>query len=263
MKKQTLSKYIDDLQSKGNYVFLRKNAISTLGISSSVFNAAASRLIQKGRILSVRQGFYVTVPLEYKNVGAIPASWFIDDLMQFHQQPYYVGLLSAATLYGAAHQQSQEFQVITNKVFRPIIVGRTPIHFFVKKNATTVFTNQIKTATGYMRVSTPELTALDLLKYVDAVGQMHNVVTVIAELAEKIDAQKLIEVAAQTEPAIAQRLGYLLDTFANSFSTKLLHEWLSKKNMIFTALIPGKSCNTAKKNQKWKLWINEEVEIDI
>ena len=33
--------------------------------------------------------------------------------MEFIAKPYYVGLLSAAALYGVAHQQPQEFFIIT------------------------------------------------------------------------------------------------------------------------------------------------------
>ena len=49
---------------------------------------------------------------------------WIDDLMRFHHVPYYVGLLSAAALHGAAHQQPQEFQVVSGAVLRPLTVGR-------------------------------------------------------------------------------------------------------------------------------------------
>ena len=42
----------------------------------------------------------------------IPADWFIAELMQFLDLPYYVGVLSAAALHGAAHQQAQEFHVV-------------------------------------------------------------------------------------------------------------------------------------------------------
>lgn len=261
-KPETLTTYIDSLQSRGNYILLRKNALSALGISPSVFNAAIYRLAKKGRIISVRQGFYVIVPLEYRNAGSIPAFWFIDDLMQFHQQPYYVGLLSAAALYGAAHQQPQEFQVVTTKKLRSVMVGRTQINFFLKKTLDGSLINKVKTTTGYMCVSTPELTALDLLKYLDAVGQINNVATVIIELAEKIDGKKLVEAAAKFELPIVQRLGYLLDTFVNHAVTKFLYEWFSQQKTPFTSLVPGKTHSAAEKNPKWKLWVNEEVEVD-
>lgn len=259
---KSLPQYIDYLQSGGNYILLRKNALSALRISSSGFNMAICRLAQKGRVIKARQGFYIIVPLEYKNAGGIPASWFIDSFMQFHKQPYYVGLLSAAALYGAAHQQPQEFQVITNKVLRPIVIGRTQIRFFLKKEIDVTLLTKIKTTTGYMCVSNPELTAVDLLRYINAVGQMNNAAMVIMELAEKIDSKRLLAAATKAELPIAQRLGYLLDTFVNTEITQSLYKWFSKKRAIFSSLIPGQPRKNAIKNQKWKLWINEKIEVD-
>ena len=46
----------------------------------------------------------------------------------------------------------------------------------------------VKTVTGSIRVSTPEATALDLLRYVAAAGYLSNVATVLHELAEACDA---------------------------------------------------------------------------
>ncbi|MET0637788.1 MAG: type IV toxin-antitoxin system AbiEi family antitoxin [Chitinophagaceae bacterium] len=47
---------------------------------------------------------------------------------------YYVGLLSAAALYGAAHQQPMEFFVITEKpALRNIKSKKLKINFYVKK----------------------------------------------------------------------------------------------------------------------------------
>ena len=42
---------------------------------------------------------------ENRVAGAPPASWYIDDFMKAIGAPYYVGVLTAAALHGAAHQQ--------------------------------------------------------------------------------------------------------------------------------------------------------------
>lgn len=259
----SLPEYVDYLQMRGNYVLLRKAAIDSLGISSTVFNTAVHRLIKKGRVVNARHGFYIIVPLEYKMIGSTPPSWFIDELMQFHKLPYYVGLLSAAALHGAAHQQPQEFQVVTNKVLRPIIMGRVRIQFYFKKEFDNYFvTNKVKTPTGYMCVSSPEVTAFDLLKYVDAVGQINNAATVLIELAEKISAKKLPAVASKFPLAVVQRLGFLLDKFVSITFTKYLHEWFIKQNAMFIPLVPSEEHCAKQKNLKWKLWVNEKIEVD-
>lgn len=69
-----------------------------------------------------------------------------------------------------------------------------------------------KTPTGLMKVATPETTAWDLLRYFKAAGGLENVVTVLSELAEKLDEKRLRDtVKRHGEAIVAQRLGYLLD----------------------------------------------------
>ena len=69
---------------------------------------------------------------------------------------YYVGLLSGAELHGAAHQR-----------LRPVVVGRNRIRFFLKKDLARTPVELVKTTSGRMRVSTPEATALDLVRFYD------------------------------------------------------------------------------------------------
>jgi len=60
-----------------------------------------------------------------------------------------------------------------------------------------------------MRVSTPEATALDLVRYVGHAGQLGNVASVLSELSERIDPVRLVEAArAEVELSIVQRLGF-------------------------------------------------------
>ena len=101
----TLSDFVDSLQERGQYTFSRDDALSAMGVSPVALKRAAERLKAKQRLATPRRGFYTIVPLEYRQSGAPPAASFIDQLMRFHDTPYYVGLLSAAELHGAAHQK--------------------------------------------------------------------------------------------------------------------------------------------------------------
>jgi predicted transcriptional regulator of viral defense system len=208
--------------------------------------------------------FYVIVPLEYKNAGGPPPSWYIDDLMKFQKQPYYVGLLSAAALHGIAHQQPQEFQIITNKPIRPIVISRYSIRFFTKRLLQRASTSPITTFTGYMQVSTPETTAFDLLRYVNGVGGLNQIATVLTELQEKINPKALLK-AAQAEPELAyiQRAGFLLDHCGAKEQTKLLAEWIDQQKRQKVLLDPAKELISKKKNDKWHVYINEQIEADF
>jgi hypothetical protein len=109
MATASLESWIDALQSRGRYSFLRSEAICDSGLSSSAVSKALQRAVKRGRLVQPKKYFNVIVPLEYRAVGAPPVPWFIHDLMTAMKRPYYVGLLSAAALHGASHQQPRVF----------------------------------------------------------------------------------------------------------------------------------------------------------
>lgn len=257
---RTLSEYVDRLQQSGQYSFSRRQALRRLGISPAAFKRAAQRLLLQGRLAAPRRGFFVIVPLEYKLAGSPPPSWFIDQLMRYHAQPYYTGLLSAAALHGAAHQQPQEFQVITSAQLRPAAAGRSRIRFLMKKRIESTPTTSVKTQTGWMRVATPEATAVDLVRYPGRAGGWSNLAEVLAELAEALDPHRLA-LAAQQEAdlAAAQRLGFLLDHVGASSKTGPLAAWVKQARPRRVALRPDREARGAPKNPRWQVLVNERA----
>ena len=85
------------------YSFAAGEALKALGVSSIALRSALWRLARSRRVASPRRGFYVIVPPEHRAVGCPSPEWFIDDLMAYLGCPYYVGLLTAGALHGAAH----------------------------------------------------------------------------------------------------------------------------------------------------------------
>ncbi len=201
------------------------------------------------------------VPPEYRAAGSIPPSWFIRDLMAFLGRPYYVGLLSAAALHGAAHQAPQELQVVTDRALRSIELGRVRIRFVKKARASNTPTVGIKTPTGEIKVSTPEATALDLIRYVEHAGFLPNVAIVLNELAERLDPVALVKAAeADGEPAYAQRLGHLLERLGHPELTASLHEWIKAKAPRVTPLRSDLPTSGVPRDRRWRVAVNEEVE---
>lgn len=263
-KKFHLSDYLETLQKEGRYTFCREEALITNGLSPLSFKRSIQRLLLKKKIIRPVRKFYVIVPTEYQQVGAPPPFWFIDDLMQFFKRPYYIGLLTAALLHGAAHQQPQQFQVITNTSIRPIRAGNSQIAFFKKKNIHQAVTEMVKTQTGYIRISTPEMTALDLVFYFKSSGYLSHVATILNELWEKMDGLRLLAIAKEaTDISYIQRLGYLLEQVSENTSlTEPLYRWIHQKKIRFVNLLPKKAFHSCDKNLRWKLYINENIEID-
>lgn len=258
-----LSAFVDTLPARGRYTFDRTEALRELGATPEALEAAARRLAAKARIVSPRRGFYVVVPPEYQTAGAPPPDWFIDDLMRFEGQPYYVGLLSAAALHGAAHQQPQEFQVFTDRPLRPARAGRVRIRFFTKGQIAETPTAEVKTHTGSMRVSTPEATAIDLVRYARAAGHLGNVATVLAELADRLDPKKLVELARHAiETPHIQRLGYLLSLVGARRAAKPLAAWVAEQHPRRVLLRPDARHVSGEEDARWRVVVNEQVEID-
>jgi len=260
---RSLTAFVNDLQSMGRYTFTRAEAAVLMAITDLALEAALRRLKKRGRIANPRRGFYVIVPLEYREAGCPPASWFIHDLMGFLGQPYYVGLLSAAAIHGAAHQQPMVFQVITDRVTRPASAGRVRIDFHIRRRIEKVPVVEVQTETGTMWISTPEATAFDLVCYFAASGYAGNVATVLSELSEKLETTALVELADIYATPEVQRIGYMLEKLGQHNLSKPLAGWLGKRRYRPIALVPGIGAENISADPKWRVFPNEEVEADL
>jgi len=259
----SLTQLVDKLQAGGRYTLTHDEAIAALGITGVALTKAVQRLVAKNRLAVPRRGFFVIVPIEYRQAGAPPPDWYIGDLMAFSDRQYYVGLLSAASLHGAAHQQPQEFQVVTDGQIRPVEAGRGRIRFFTKRGVESTPIVDVKTETGLLHVSTPEATALDLLRYLDAAGQFGHAATVLSELAEKMDPGRTVE-AAKLDGSLpnTQRLGYLLDLVGASEVSEGLADWVAERRPRYLALRPDRPSDAASKDSRWRLLVNEQIEVE-
>lgn len=259
--KPAMVHWVEQLQSRGRYTFTRAEAESDTGRSFIAAQTALRRLRQRGRVVSPRRGFYVVVPPEYRAAGSPPASWFVDDLMRYVGQPYYVGLLSAAAIHGAAHQQPMVFQVVTSKPTREMRAGKVAIRFSMSGLVESLPVIEQQTETGTMRVAAPETCAFDLVRYPEDAGHLGNAATVLAELAGRLDARKLAAVAPLVRLPDVQRLGYLLDAVGQREVAAPLAEWLATRRPRAVLLQPGESAG-AEVDPRWHVVPNVEMEVD-
>ncbi len=260
-----LEHYVDSLQSAGQYWFLRYEAIEALGISDTAFKFAANRLIKNEKIKRILADFYVIVPLEYRVVGCLPAPWFIDELMHYCKSEYYVCFLSAAAIYGAAHQQPMTFQVMTNRVLRSKRVGKLQIKFHFRKKIKPSFSQKVKTSTGYMLVATPEMTVCEIVRNMNVAGQIHNVATIIGELGSqiKISTIRKLNQMADVELTTIQRLGYLMEFLELEVDLTPLLQLIEEKKPNYFPLVVGGSEKILERNKRWRILVNEKVETDL
>jgi predicted transcriptional regulator of viral defense system len=155
-----VSELLDDFQRRGRYGFERRELEAALpGSTPTAVGKALQRLARKGRVRRLRSGFHVLVPVEYTTQGLPPYDWFLEDMMRSLELPYYIGLLSAAALHGAAHQQVQQLQIVVPRQERPLKVAGLSIRFFRKADFTATPLHQRKGHSGMLPVSTPATSA--------------------------------------------------------------------------------------------------------
>jgi len=262
-----LSDYIDKLISKGRSCFSLDEACEVLQKNRSLVIKSIDYYKKQRKLASPAKGFYIIVTPEYRIYECLPAEYFIPYLMQFWQQNYYAGLLTAAAFHGAAHQKPQVFQVITNKKRPPIKCGRIKVVFIFKKEFNDIALQKFSTQKSILNISTPEQTAIDVFLYPKQSGGLNHIVTVMAELSEKIDPDALsLLIQKCVYGAWQQRMGYVFDVLGEKKLADIIEQNVKKqKRIIEVPLIPGIKGleNNYECSKKWKIIVNSKIEPDI
>jgi len=262
-----LEKNINSLQAKGKLSFSLlelRNELSSYSLDA--IKQSLNRLSKKGKIVSVYKGFYVIIPPEYQHKKILPPELFLDELFKYLKRPYYLGLLSAATIHGASHQHAMESYVFINKPpIRPTAIEGIKINYVVKSEFPEHGLEQRKTATGYLNISGPEMTALDLVEYQKRGGGLNRLTTILYELSESMQPDKLKLILKNKVPfAVIQRLGYILDVVLdkNEISVELKNYLLNKK-IFRVPLKPNIKKGSFTVNSDWKIIENYKIETDF
>lgn len=260
----SLSDLVDGLQRQARYSFTVKLVAAQLNLSVEALGRALRRLRGDGRIQRIRNAFYTIVPLEHAAAGNIPTDWFIADLMRFLGLPYYVGGLTAAAFHGAAHQQPQEFQVVVPVAKRLIRTGKTRIRFLRYAQVGRAKTQPLKSFTGTFPISTSEYTALDLVRFQKRIGGLDAVMTVLAELGNKLAVPALRQ-AIRREPVVAhvQRLGWLLEQTRFPILAKEVAALIDRRNPSVASLNGAIRSRKGPVDRKWRLILNDQPEGEL
>ena len=234
--------------------------------SEQVVKNELFRLSAQKNVVPVYRGFYVVIPTQYAAKGIVPPIYYIDQLMAHLNKPYYISLLSAAEILGAAHQRPQRFSVTT--IFPKSSVSSS-------KNNTLVWTYRKEipsdlllsknSETGVIYYSNVELTSIDIVQYEQYIGGLSRAATILEELAEKMDFRGASKnLFGHTSIAAVQRLGYILEEVLEQkkIAEVLYTELLSYANRFrYVSLSTNRPANNAEKNTSWKVNVNLIIEI--
>jgi len=257
----------DWLIANGRHWVTLDQVSELLGVPPEQVPPAMARLAGNGQVFSPLRGTYVPVPPEYRSWGAVPASHFVDAMMSHLGRSYYVGLLSAAEIHGAAHQRPQVFQVVTTGRLRDREFGRVKVEFISDAHSYERPVGAVNVPTGTMRVSTAEVTVLDLVARPDRGGGLSNVATVAGELLQdgKLNAGSLAKAASTYRTSVIQRAGWLLDNVAGIagviFDTGALLE-LAGRRTEPTSLVASAG-RVGPVDTRWNVRVNATIEPEL
>jgi predicted transcriptional regulator of viral defense system len=269
----SLQTFIDDKLVHGRAHFSRDEALAALGLKPEALAAAITRLVRKRRLANPRHGFYLILRPEDKVAGAPDPVRWIDPLMKHQGLDYRISLLRAAAFHGSSHQAAMVFQVVVPKQLRHFEIGRHRLQFVYQAPEAFGSVNQpdlldqMKSDTGFAKVAGVELTLLDCARYFHKAAGINAVAQVAKDIGAKANPRRLAKAAAAYENSSVRRLGYLLDQAGHERQAKALEPFVRQAktavqlNPSVKPLIKSLA-GTHEQDAKWKLVINEPVEID-
>jgi predicted transcriptional regulator of viral defense system len=122
----------------------------------------------------------------------------------------------------------------------------------------------MKSFTGQFPVSTPEHTALDLVRFQKQIGGLDTVITVLVELGEKMSGPALLRAIREEQVvANAQRLGWLLARASCSGLATELAGWVERRNPAVAPLNSSLRSRKGPIDRQWRLIINDQPEGEL
>lgn len=231
-----------------------------LGVGENQVRQRLNAPARRGEWIQPTRGLWVPVPPEFRTWGAPPGIEIIDAMMKHRGTGYYVGWLSAAALYGAAHQAPQVLQVAVDRHIRDRVVGRTRLSFARREVASIPCINH-PTRDGTARVSTVAATMLDVADDLLIAAGIDNAATVIIELSEhhSFEINQLVQLAPSFPAAAIRRVGWILSEFTDRADLAILARTARDAITSVSRLDPHRTDGGSIDNH-WMLSINRELE---
>lgn len=234
--------------------------------SETSVQSQLSYAIQKGDIIPLRHHFYLIIPPRYSKFGKLPIELYVNSLFEFLDRNYYVGLYSAAKFYGAGHQQIQKEYVLHDKA--PLLsISKNAINldFFTVSNWPMKNVLSRNGDAGIFKISSPCLTAVDLIYHQTKIGGLNRMLSILEELTEEMtiaDMKNLLSWYSQK--SVLQRLGFLLDEInPESEIANYIYEHFKNEKIYPVLLSPRSNQKPGAVENRWKVDVNIKMESDL
>jgi hypothetical protein len=164
------------------------------------------------------------------------------------------------------------FQVVVPRQLRDFELGRHRLQFIYQMPEAFAQVNkpelvgQMKSDAGFAKVAGVELTLLDCVRYFHKAAGINGVAHIAKEIGAKANPRTLAKAAAAYENSAVRRLGYLLECAGHGRQAGALEPFVRHAKTTLSldpAVKPivAALAQVHEKNTKWKLMINETVEV--
>lgn len=262
----TIANYIKHLLSFEEYSFSLKEIRQEINKRESALQSELSRLIEKKEIVNLRKGFYLIIPPRYSKQGIIPVQLFINKLFKSLNRNYYLGLYSAAKFHGAGHQQTQkDYLMIEKPKLNDIVKHNFDLQFFTTAVWPSKNILDKKSDAGIFKISSPALTAVDLIHHQNKLGGLNRMLAILEELAEEISQDDITELLTwYLNKSTLQRFGFLLDELnADESLSEQIMEHILQLKFFPVLLSPKSNQKPGAVDNRWKVDVNIKLENDL
>jgi predicted transcriptional regulator of viral defense system len=261
-----VSGYITQLQSFEEYAFSWDEILRNCDAPESTLRKELIRLAKRNEIINLRQGFYLIIPPRYQNFGKLPIQLYVRKLFKYMNKNYYLGLYSAASVYGASHQRIQQDYILTvPPALRNIDKGKTKIRFFKTENWPKENIIEKKSDAGMYKISSPALTALDLVHHHTKIGGINRMLANLKEISQEISDKDLDQLLSwYPHKSTLQRFGFIMEQLEVSDNIiNAVFKRLKSESFYPVLLTPQKDMKAGKAGNRWKIDVNIKLESDI
>ena len=176
--------------SAGDRFVTTEQIADLLGVRPERVSRSLSVPRRDKRMLCVTKGGWVPVMQGHLS-GTQPPFGYIDEMMGHLGHTYCLGYRSAADMYGASHFGCHVVQVITTARLRGRLLGTWPLVFVTRPDLDRVPILTRPTGDSLAKVTSPEVTVLDLVARPDLAGGPSDAMTLIGELLRLVPSMEL------------------------------------------------------------------------
>ena len=258
--------YIKELVAVEEYSFSLEELRRNTDKSGASLKLELARLIAKKEILNLRKEFYLIITPRYSSFGKIPVQLYAEKLFKFLNRNYYLGLYSAARIHGAGHQQVQrEYLMIEQPKLGDIKKSNLDIRFLTTSNWPKSNLIKERSDAGEYQMSSPMLTAVDLIHHQSKLGGLNRMLAILEELLEEVNEEDLAKLLTwYSNRSSLQRLGFLMEELStNETMSKKLFQHVRERPYYPILLSPNSNQRSGAVDNRWKVDVNIKLDSDL